>query len=149
VGDMSLSALAASQKFVLDRYPDVKPLRKSLQVLVDNVKDVFHTVRNLIKIVYSVLFAIMLIIISAPPLLRIATITHSSKYISIASYLLYLLIPTLLSWLLIGILSSIGAVVSDVCRSLHDYRTFLNISTLSNINNQTKNGKYFSNKCFY
>lgn len=125
VGDLSVNALETSKVFMLDRYPDVKPLRKALNVLLDSVRKVFETVEDVIFIVYSVIFVIMLIIISAPPLLRIATMVNIPKIIAIFSYLLYLLVPSLLSWLLVGLLTSIGATISDICTSLHDYRSFL------------------------
>lgn len=125
VGDLSRPALAASQKFMLDRYPDVRPLGDALNTLVDNVRDVFDIVRRVVSAVYSVIFIVILMLVSAPPLLRIATGSSAPRILSVTAYLLYLFVPAVLAWVLVGVLSAVGAVVADVCTSLHTYRAVL------------------------
>lgn len=123
--DLVRPTLRASQIFMLERYPNVIPLREALSSVVNNLDEVFSTVRRIVGLVYSVLFAIMLILVSAPPLLRIATAHSSSRICSVVAYLLYLFVPSIVSWVLVGVLSAVGATVADVCTSLDVYRKVL------------------------
>ena len=125
VGDLSRPALTASKIFMLDRYPDVRPLGDALAILVDSVRGVFDVVRRIVSAVYSVIFIVILLLVSAPPLLRIATGSSAPRILSVTAYLLYLFVPALLAWLLVGVLSAVGAAVADVCVSLHTYRAVL------------------------
>lgn len=125
VGDMVTPAFLAMKTFVLDRYPDVSKLRHALIELRTKILSVFKTIRRLVGMVYSVLLAVILILVSALPLLRIATARSVPRICSLFAYLLYLFVPSLLAWALVGILSAVGATVSDVCASLTVYRDTL------------------------
>lgn len=135
VGDLASNALNASKVFMLDRYPDVVPLRENLAILTNNILDVFDTLRRAVDIAYAVLLVIIFMLVTAPPLLRIATASAVPRFCSVVSYSLFLFVPALLAWALVGVMSSAGAVVADVCVSLHDYRdTLRGVASAGNSN---------------
>lgn len=125
VGDLVTPTLLASKRFILSRYPDVTPLRTALQDLRDSILNVFNRVRRLVDIVYLVLLITIVILLVAIPLLRLATAKSTRRFISVIAYIACLFIPTLLAWILVGILSAVGATVADICVSLSEYRMVL------------------------
>lgn len=125
VGDLIRPTLKATQGFMLERYPNAVPLREVLTSIVNNIEDVFKIVRGIVGLVYSVVFTIIIILVSAPPLLRIATARSTPKVASVIAYLLFLFVPAILAWVLVGVMSAIGATVADICASLDVYRQVL------------------------
>lgn len=139
VGDMVTPTYIATKSFVLERYPDVSELRNALNSLREKIIYVFTVVRRIVGIVYSVMLAVILLLVSAPPLLRIATARGIPRICSLFAYLLYLMVPTLLAWALVGIMSAVGATVSDVCASLSSYRDTLRGVGAANSNRNRNN----------
>lgn len=65
--------LPIHEKLILEPYPDVTELRKELKFVQDEILNIFIVIRRVVGIVDSVMLGNILIIVSAPPLLRIAT----------------------------------------------------------------------------
>lgn len=125
VGDLVTPTLLASKRFVLSRYPDVSPLRSALQDLRDSLLDVFNSVRRLVGLVYIVLLITIAALLIAIPALRVVTARSTKPWVSVAAYIVCLFVPTLVAWVLVGVLSAVGAVVADVCVSISEYRDVL------------------------
>lgn len=138
VGDLVTPALLASKRFILSRYPDVAPLRMALQDLRDSILDVFNRVRRLVGIVYLGLLITITLLLVAIPFLRLATAKSTRRFVSVIAYVACLFVPTLLAWVLVGVLSAVGAIVADVCVSLSEYREVLrNVTTEDAMKNNT------------
>lgn len=125
VGDLVTPAFQATKTFILGRYPDVSQLRAALTDVRAEIVTIFTVVRRVVGIVYSIMLAIMLLLVSAPPLLRVATARSVARVCAMFAYLLYLCVPSLLAWAVVGVMSGVGATVADVCASLTVYRDSL------------------------
>lgn len=132
VGDLLIPTLVATHTYIVERYPVVGPLRSALSTFRQNIIDVLDIIRRALDIVYLVLLVIILLLLSAPPLLHIASKNRSSRFCAISFYVIYLFVPALLAWVLVGVVSAVGAIVSDVCVSLSDYRDHLRGISISN-----------------
>lgn len=128
--DIAEPALSTLQDYTMKRIPDVSRLRSALTVLLTNIKKVVEVIEKAVSSTYAGLAVIVLLQLLGPLLLFLsASLSHyksrPSRALQILFHVLFLLVPALLSWVLLGVASAVGAVVADVCTSLHVYRNVL------------------------
>lgn len=128
LGGQFVPAFEAVQRYVLGSYPDLEPLRDSLETAVDDIGHVLDVVRKAISLASGVLVAICLLLLLAPVMiffLDAMPLNKRSRPWRVFVHVLVIIFPALLAWAMVGITAAVGATVSDVCVTLHDYRDVL------------------------
>lgn len=125
LGDQLTPTFGALQTYALAGFPDIRPLRIELDVLVTEIDDVLNVIQKITNIVYGVILGIIIILALSPPLLLLSdSLSRRAKRGSRIPHFLFLIV-LLLGWLLIGVAQTSGIIISDVCVALHDYREAL------------------------
>eukprot|EP00177_Eucheuma_denticulatum_P001685 GFKZ01003033.1.p1 GENE.GFKZ01003033.1~~GFKZ01003033.1.p1 ORF type:complete len:479 (+),score=52.18 GFKZ01003033.1:485-1921(+) len=128
LGNLTANAISAARTYILDRFPDFEPLDEAIHLRFDQVTNVLSVTRRAVDIVSAGLLAIVLFMLSAPALHFFVDALPLSKRFRpsrIIFHVLIVLVPTLLAWSFFGVTSAVGATLSDICVSLHDYRAVL------------------------
>lgn len=143
IGDFITPTLESMRDYAVSAYPDVVPLRSSLKSLIESITEVLDIIRKAVTIIYAVVLALLLLLSSAPLLLFTSdALPKRARCARIFTQIVYLLLPALLAWLLVGVTSVVGAVVSDVCVSIHDYRAVLMSTGNASVNNPLVNSGF-------
>lgn len=127
-GNFLTPALTTLRAFILDHYPDVSPLNEAIGTRSAQVKNVLRVTLRAINLVSAGLLAIIISLLSAPALhflVDALPLTRRYRFFRILFHILVVLFPTILAWSFLGVTSAVGATLSDICVSLHDYRSVL------------------------
>lgn len=123
-----IPALQSVQAYITNVYPDLAPLRDSLENVVNDIIDVLDVVRKAIGLASGVLVAICLLLLLAPLLfflLDAMPLGKRSRIWRVFVHVLLIVFPSLLAYAMVGVTASVGAVLADVCVTVHDYRSVL------------------------
>lgn len=127
-GDFVTPALNSLRAFVLDRYPDVTRLNEAISTRSEQVKNVLRVTLRAVNLVSAGLLAIIISLLAAPGLHFLVDafpLNRRYRFCRIMFHVMVTIFPTLLAWSFLGVTSAVGATLSDICTSLHDYRSVL------------------------
>ena len=94
-------------------------LREGVRQTIDDARDVFDGVDKAITVVHAILIIVFIVLFLGLVLLFSSGVRgRMRRRFAKAVYLL----PLLLSWIMVGIVTSTGAVLGDVCVTVADYQ---------------------------
>lgn len=127
-GDFLTPAFSSLRAYALEHYPDFTQLNEAISTRSAQVRNVLRVVSRAVNIVSAGLLAIIISLLAAPALhflVDALPLTRRYRFCRIMLHVLVSVFPTLLAWSFLGVTSAVGATLSDICMSLHDYRSVL------------------------
>lgn len=132
-------AFLAMKEYALDRMPNIVPLKNALEVLLGRILDILEQILRYADTVYYALWTLLFMQLVGPMVhffeeyLFVKKVSRLWRSIPLVAYLL---LPVMTSWILLGVSSAVGLVISDTCLVLKDYRAhILNLKNIPPANN--------------